>query len=508
VAVRQLPTLAQYRDDAVTRQLCAGAHLDEDFAREMDIELTEDRLKATGLTLGIDLVALARHARAANERIDRRDRRLAWLCGTGVWAAVPAGLYGAVEGMALLGYGAAGALVLAWAGAWTLAHGAESAARKAALAVVHGPDEPADLAPSVGAAAEDLLREQERTNVIPYAARAERTDPFVGSGEAIKEVVLWQPIDVSRPADDPNGGGKLRIRPFDAVDLHSFVAREMEHIAGLTGLRARNRLYVIGDHVAYVGTDLLPDRLKRPRAHIPKQLVQAGVVQPGAGMRTYLSLERAGEGGRVIVSMHLRARLHHPSLTWEVAAYGIPPLNARFSRVQHLPVAGFERWWDLFRYATGAALPLLLGAASRLGRRASDRRRRARDLEKVRRDIDRKHLLYDYGAVDSLRERHADWDQLGFSERTDSQDFLHRLQQGVLIATERFLKDHQVDTSSFDQAQQVITHTTYNFQGPINGPGNYGQGGTINQPGGGGGHGPGGGSPGGGQGGGPGPGRP
>ncbi|MFE2322505.1 hypothetical protein ACFXD5_00990 [Streptomyces sp. NPDC059385] len=482
MAARRLPALAQYRDDTVTRLLCAGAHLDEGHAREVDRELTEDRLKATGLTLGIDLIALARHARAAVLRVEARDRRLAWLCAVGVWAAVPVGLYGLAAGVTGLAYVAAGAVVLAHGAAWGLVHRTESEARAAALAVAHGADRPMDLAPGVGPEVENRLLEQKRANVVPYTAHAERTNPFVGSGQRLKEMV-WQPIDVSRPADDPAGGGKLTIRPFDAVDLHTFVAKEMEHIAGLKGLRARNRLYVMGDHVAHVGSDLLPDRLRRPRAQIPKQLVQAGLVQPGAGMRTYLSLERAGAGGRVIVSMHLRARLQHPSLTWEVAAYGIPPLQARFHRVHGLPVGGFERWWDLFRYATSATGRLLLGAPSRLSRRSSARRRRARDLERLRRDIDRKHLLYDYGAVDSIRERVADWKQVGFSDRTDSQDFLQRLQQGVLIATERFLRDHNVDTASYDQAQQVINTTTYNFSGDIHGPGNYGAGGTINQPG-------------------------
>ncbi len=478
---RPLPTLAQYRTDAVTRHLCAGAHLDQDFAREVDVELTADRLNAMGLTLGINLIALARHARASVRRIDVRDRRLAWICAVGVWAAVPVLRYAAVTGRWALAYAAAAAVLLAYLSAWWLVHRAESEARAAALAVEHGSERPADLAPAVEAETEQRLLEQRKTNVIPYTASAERTNPFVGSGSKLKEMV-WQPIDISRPAEDPAGGGKLAIRHFDAVDLHGFVAREMENIAGLKGLRVRNRLYVIGHHVAYV-PELLPDKLRMPRAQIPKQLVQAGLVQPGAGMRTYLSLEREGEGGRAIVSMHLRARLQHPSLTWEVSAYGIPPLQARFDRVNQLPVDGFERWWSLFSFTTGSTPSLLLRAASRLSRRVAERRRRARALEKLRREIDKKRLLYDYGAVDSIRERVADWKQLGFSERTDSQDFLQRLQQGVLIATERFLKDHNVDTSSYDQAQQVINTHTYNFQGDIHGPTNIGANNVINQPG-------------------------
>ncbi|KJY44640.1 hypothetical protein VR46_19355, partial [Streptomyces sp. NRRL S-444] len=50
MAARRLPALAQYRTDAVTRRLCAGAHLDEDFARDVDVELTADGLRATGLS--------------------------------------------------------------------------------------------------------------------------------------------------------------------------------------------------------------------------------------------------------------------------------------------------------------------------------------------------------------------------------------------------------------------------------------------------------------------------
>ncbi|MGW0561789.1 hypothetical protein ACWDZ4_14530 [Streptomyces sp. NPDC003016] len=450
--------------------------MDEDFARRVNEEFTADRMTATGLPLGVNLVALVRHARTAVARADARDRRLAWLLG-GLWSAVLLALYGVVSGSTVVrSVGGCGALVVLGA-AWWLVHAAESRARTAALLVRNAGAKPEDLAAPAPREAEDRLRELKRANVVPYTASAERTNPFVGSGTKIKEVV-WQPIDISRPAAAP-GGGKLTITPFDAVDLHTYVAREMAGVAGLEGLRAKNRLYVLGTHVPHLGEDLLPDPLGRPRARIPKQLVQAGLVRPGAGMRTYLSLERVGEGGRVIVSMHLRARLQYPSLSWEVAAYAIPPVSHRYDRVDYLPVDGFERWWSLVRYATGQTWPALRGAPGRNHRRGSAGNRRARELEKWRKEISKRHAVYDYGAVDSLRERVASWERLGHSDRTDSQDFLHRLQQGVLIATERFLKDHNVDTSSFDQAQQVINTQTYNFSGDITGQSNFGNNGQI-----------------------------
>ncbi|MFF5444116.1 hypothetical protein [Streptomyces sp. NPDC012888] len=183
----------------------------------------------------------------------------------------------------------------------------------------------------------------------------------------------------------------------------------------------------------------------------------------------------------MVVSMHLRARLHHPSLTWEVAAYAIPPVAARYAAaVSTLPLDGPGCWWSLARYAGGNLFDGLFGAPGRLRRRSRDRRRRARALERTRREIDRRHLMYDYGARDSIRERVSDWRELGHSERTDSQDFLQRLQSGVLAATERFLKDHNVDTGSYDQAQQVINSIAYTF-GDVHGPAVFGDHGQITQ---------------------------
>ncbi|ALC26726.1 hypothetical protein [Streptomyces sp. CFMR 7] len=474
--MRHVPNLPTYDKDATTRLLCSSVHLDDAFARYAHQELSGDRLTATGLPLGVNLLALARHASLATARTDLRDRRLAWLCAVW-WLAVLTVIGGLAAGSPGLAELAVAVLLVVLGCSWYLMHRTESRARAAALEARYSTARPHDLAPEVADGTEQRLRGLRRPNMVPYTQSAERQNPFVGSGDRIKETV-WQPIDISRPADAP-GGGKETLIPFDAVDLHTYLARELGNLAGLEGLRAQNRLYVLGPQVVYLGDDVLPDRLRPPNTEIPPPLVKAGLLKPGAGMRTYLSLERVGEGGRVIVSMHLRARLQHPSLSWEVAAYCIPPLHARHYGADYLPRDGFERWWSLVRFATSHTWSGLIGAPGRIGRRNAERRRHARELEKARKDISKRHALYDYGTTDSLRERVASWDQLGHSERTDSQDFLHRLQQGVLIATERFLKAHNVDTSSFDQAQQVITTQTYNISGDITGPANIGNNGQI-----------------------------
>ncbi len=475
MAGRALPSLPQYRRDGVTRRLCASVHLDDAFAFEADRDLTGDRLTALGLTLGVNFVALARHARVAVRRREALDRQLAWLA-LALVASLLIGLGGLTSGVGSVArvglYGPLGIL----AACWWLVHRTQSRARAAAQEVYRDPDRAENLAPPVEAEAEAWLRDHayKRANVLPYADAAALTNPFVGSGTAIKKAGVWQPIDVSKPAEAP-GGGKLPMKSFDAIDLHTYVARHMEGVSGLDGLRVKNRLYVLGSN-AYLLGDLVPDRTRRPAAQIPKQLVQAGLLKPGAGMRTHLCLERVGDGGRIVVSMYLRAILHRPSLTWEVAAYAIPPLSARFHRVDRLPVAPFDRWWSLVAHATTHTWPELTGALGRIRARGRRRRADARYLRKVRRDITDQHVIHDYGAPDSLRERHADWDEAGYAERIDAQDFLFRLQQGVLTATEKFLQDHNVDTSSFDKAQQIISNQTYNIENVSNSNlGNHGQ---------------------------------
>ncbi|MFF8904613.1 hypothetical protein [Streptomyces olivaceoviridis] len=235
----------------MTRRLSAPVHLDDGSARYVGRMRTGDRLNAIGLSLGIDVVALARHARVATRRRAALDHRLACL-QTAVPLALLAGLRGLGNGHRSLGrvsiFGPLGACAIAWT----------PVRRTRARSRV------------------DL----KRANVLPYAGETAHTKPFAGGGDKIKEVVR-QPIDIGGPVGAPDGA-KLPMRPFDVVDPHTYGARHMETTSGLQGRRARNRLHVLGSD-AHLIPEPAPDPTRRHRAQTPPTRYHRWTAAPHFG---------------------------------------------------------------------------------------------------------------------------------------------------------------------------------------------------------------------------------
>lgn len=225
VTGRPLPSSPQYREDGVSRRLSAPVHLDDDFALYADRTLTSDRLNAIGFGLAIDAVALAlaRHARVATRRRAAPDRRPACL-QTAVTLALLAGLRGLVNGDRSLGRVAISGPLGACAIVWPLVRHTWARGRVMAR------------------------------DGFPRADRPEQTVP---------------PVEPEAEAA-PHDLNALPTRPFDVVDPHIYGARHMETISGLQGLRARNRLHVLGSN-AHLIPGLVPGPWEVGACAIPPQ---------------------------------------------------------------------------------------------------------------------------------------------------------------------------------------------------------------------------------------------
>jgi hypothetical protein len=460
-----LSQLPNYQTELTTRELCRAVHLDPEFRQEVLEEYVEDGIHAVGLPFGVNLVALVRHAAAAEEREHQHEQALSWLL-LGFVLLVLLLLASLSPGSALPSTLLLLLVLACLPAAGFMVYRAQLVARKLAVELHTGSKSPEDSAPALDAGLEQRLKDLRRANIVVHHSSRGLKHPFVGSGWKITESV-WDPVDIGRPAKDTKDRPLTPV-PFTAADLHQYLAVNMPKATGLGALVARNRLYVRGVHVEQLGTSVLPDPEQRPLTQIPSALVKAGAGQLGGAMATYLCLRMVSGGGQTVVTMHIRAQVLAPRLAWEVNAYVLPPLGSRFDFPQSLVGSDTVVRWRTARDSAGSVRPALFGLVGRQYRRRAGSRSRARQLERVRAELRKGHVTYDYGAADSLRERVSDWKRMGFDEKMNSQLFFKLMIQGVLDCTEQFLTSHNIDTSDLrSQQQQIINTQTYTFNGTI-----------------------------------------
>ncbi|MFD7639135.1 hypothetical protein ACFV4P_00630 [Kitasatospora sp. NPDC059795] len=460
-----LPALPKYRTDLVSRRMCRTAQLDPRFAREVLAEYAEDGIRAVGLPVGVNVVAVVRHARQAEARVLRRDRVLAGLLAALLALLVLAG-WSLANGQEAVAAVAAAAVPVVLLAALTAVYRELWTSWRIARELGDGAGKAAGQAPPVEPELEQRLELLKRANLVVYHEDVAGVNPFVGSGWRIYEQV-WEPINIARPAKDP-AGNPLKPVAFDAADIHDQVARWIIKDSGLDGISVRNRLYARGTFLENLPW-ALPDPTGRPLTVVDSQWVKAGAAGPTTGLETYLCLRLIGDGGRVAVSMHLRAQLTRTSLTWNVNAYVLPPLGPRFDLPDRQVAGPVRLRMRALEDALHATPRLLFGSVGALLGRVADAAARARRLEKTRREIRKNYGTIDYGTTNSLRERASYWPRVEFSERRDSATYFKLMVQAVLDATEHFLAVHHVDTVDLTarQQQQIFTHQTTIFNGAI-----------------------------------------
>lgn len=289
-----------------------------------------------------------------------------------------------------------------------------------------------------------------------------RTDvhsPFVGSGKLVNR---WLPplgMQLLRPGDGSLQQREYDTPPFKAHRLVETLRRELTALGtdsgseSLPGLRVRDRIYTAGADFP-VGSDLLRSRLGK--------LEIRKIIDDHRGVgHHFLETSVPIYDGKLIATVLIRISVKGRSMSLDVATcaltripdrfqvvdrYGALGLNAMFRRaargVLSLP-ADVVRIWQLLE------LPFVLGSAwwARLDRMARPRRR-------------------PIGPEVAIREKVTDaWDNAK-QDHTTIHDHMKIVEQRILKATEDFLREHDVDTSVFEQkATSIITSTSFNMVG-------------------------------------------
>jgi hypothetical protein len=411
--------------------------------------VAEPHLRAVCPSFGVNLVAVTRHATLAQRREDRRRTAFIVIRLAAV-LAVGLGLLLRSAPVAI------GLMLPVLAAAWGVLVWSVRTDQLSALSAVTDWTPPEDQADPLPASTEDRLRKLDRANVVIYADG--QGDPFVGSGRRLHYIQM-NPVDVTRAGRD-QAGRKRTLKPFDAVTLHEYLAKQVPAM-GFTGLRARNRLYVRGDYARHV-PGLLPDEFASPVGVIGSQWLKSGVQHPMPRARTYVCMERVMDGGQLVVAMYVRAWLEQDLLSIERSLYFLPPLQPHYQPGRDLRALGTGgATWNAIVTATARTLPVLAGQPVSGGRGAVPAGlKKAEDM--ARREI-KAGYEHDYGALTSLREAVAGYDAKGHFEEADVLDGVKRLSRRLLDCIQQFLEDHGVDTSDFSHQVQNITTSVSNI---------------------------------------------
>jgi hypothetical protein len=299
----------------------------------------------------------------------------------------------------------------------------------------------------------------EELEPLDLLTRTEVHSPFPGTGKLVNR---WLPPLGTQLLK--RGEGSLRQReydkpPFTAHKLVETLRRELTALGtdagteSLPGLRVRDRIYTAGADFP-VGSDLLRSRLGK--------LEIRKIIDDHRGVgHHFLETSIPIHDGKLIATVLIRVSVKGRSMSLDVATcaltripdrfqvvdrYGALSLNAMFRRaargVLSLPV-DVVRIWQLLE------LPFVLGSAwwARRDRMARPRRR-------------------PIGPEVAIREEVTDaWDNAK-QDHTTIHDHMKIVELRILKATEDFLREHDVDTSVFEQkATSITTSTSFNMVG-------------------------------------------
>lgn len=441
-----LPTLGA---DSVTRILCAAMYDDEPAARAIHRELCVDELRPVTPSHGMDLLALGRHARQAR-RLHEMRLVTQTLCGGLMVVGIVLVLWSPIARSRQLFVAGLGLVVLGIACAWLLDGALVVSRRRRAVRILTSRTDPRGSAPQLPRPREQALEEAgaEDANVVIHEAGTERA-PFIDAGFMVQRPV-WPAIDVSRP-----GRGRQR-QPFTTNELIDYLAERFVR-AGLERVSVREVLYVRGDVVQRI-RELRAAPERPPTTVVPEALLRLAAREARDGTRNYLRVQVLGEGGRLVVTMNVRAAIRGPHLTFDVVAHVLPPLHDRYQAVRRVhPSAVVEVIRPFIKSPRDVARDLAK-APSALVRARVTTAVLERRIRQSRRVVRSDRLAYDFGRPFSVRVGVSDPSEMTDADTSDAVQWLQLLSRTLLDATEVFLEQHGISTSDLRRNRESIVN--------------------------------------------------
>jgi hypothetical protein len=419
--------------DASTRYLCAGAHLDRGFTRDVIRLILRQPRRAIGPSNGVDTALVIRHCVAAYRRRLLRDGALAAVLAALIW------------GYATGRLAVAAAAVVA---AWGIVVVEQAVVRFDVLATRLGPHRPSPQLPTSARlqARLDEIEALQSTNLAVYSAY----DPFVGSGA---QVGAWSfVIDLSKGKDVL--GERRRPDPVELAELRRRVTEAVQ-ATGIDGLTVDDVLHV--SHEAVAGLLLLTNRFGRPNGRLDPETIQQLLDEPTDNRRHFQRLRVTAWDGELVLTIFLRFMVVSGRLYAEATYTVLSPVDHGWHVVDRIEPAPMPL--ETLRIIVSSVLatsPALLGAVPRLIAEAWQTWIK-QPLKRWEEGVAaREGGLLDCGTLTTVRQRGASTAYWRYFQRLDQERYVKVLERSILDTLIAVLDEHGVDASELVERQTTI----------------------------------------------------
>lgn len=505
---------------SATRYLCAAAHLDEAYARDVFDEVLHQPFRAVAPSYAVDLGPIVRHCLAARQRLLMRD---ALITGTFVvslvlqfTATITAGflvlvalvgtlllratrgratgrstaaaksalivavlivlglivLYEVMKTLAgLLFFSLApglytgqllpvGGILVLLVALWAIATGERLLAHHMLVnRLSPGRFDPRDAPPEPWSQRNRLAYVQDAQwgNVTVYAGALNR-EPFVGSGH-VRDA--WSvPVPLTRSTSQ--NGTPPAEEPLTPEVLYDAMRRALLGLASGDGVRGE-RLPGLSVEDRLFVSGLLPpghwalDANGLPRTLVSPEEMRRLMTLPRGPVRHYQSVRVNSWDGEVAVTVFLHFGIEAGMLYVEFVATVLPPIKARYHAVDAYRRLTLEAVTD----TAGTALldlpmTIVKAPANLVTTAVSAMRRRGRVRQEAH-AID-SHLAYDYGSTTSARELGAEPEGSReiYFQMLDANRHIAVVQRRAIAVVEEVLRRHGYSTGEYEQRVNMV----------------------------------------------------
>jgi len=420
-----------------TRYLCAAAHLDGAFRRQVFKKIIEEEHKYFGVSFGVDLIPVIKHCLAAKHRNIILEILLSGLLLSALFFAPIFGFW--ISFLTFLGI----ALLVRFSELWISHH------HIVAKSLAKGKYNLDSVKFNTNGYIEKILEEircEQIGNVVIYGGFS----PFVGAGF---DIGGWS-FALNTDKGKEHLGTILEPLPFQISELYEHLVNRLEEIR-LNGLSIEDKLYVDGEEIRD-DKRFLANPFVRPVTNIEYSQLKPFIENPTQAIRHYKCIRVAGWKGELILSIFIRFTKVGDSLFAESSYFLLPPLKRNFYKIDN-----YQRlitWRKVINLILEAGFttpllwlfsPLLVLLRLFAPFMRSWRRRRNRRIIK-------ENPTFNYGATTSIREFATSAEYQRYFQKLDKEMNVKIIERQILDSIIDFLDHKNIDTSDLKKREIAI----------------------------------------------------